>query len=395
MANGKYTILVVDPDPMARGLLAEGYLEGSGLYETITAGDGGEALTLAVDYMPDLVIMEMNLPGFSGKDLMVALLSQGIETPVITITEEGGEHMAIEAFRLGAKDYLVKPLREAEVYAVVERVLEEVTFKREREQMTQEIADANQALEQRLSEERTLFAIGKAVTSRSDLNELLNLIVEAGLYLTNAETCAVVQRDDQSGAMMLQAGKNLPPHLANQMGSAIGDDLASLVMTSGEPLLASGEGLRRFNPPHDSYSVIYVPMVVAQRAIGILWVGNRSQQEFVERQKELLTALADYAAIAVVNVRLFQMLDQRARRMEQVIAQLQEQQSAATSAAGGMELAQQMVDPLQSFRYDLSLLRSDQGVFNAQQEASLDVMDRKVGEMLQTLDTILNEDGDG
>ena len=111
MATRKDTILVVDSDPIMRGLLAEGILEGSGQYATLTAADGAEGLSVAGSEAPDLIVLELALPGLSGKDLMVALNSQGFDTPVIVTTQEGDEALAVEAFRLGAKDYLTKPFR--------------------------------------------------------------------------------------------------------------------------------------------------------------------------------------------------------------------------------------------------------------------------------------------
>jgi len=391
VARRKDNILVIDPDPTARNILAEGVLEASGQYTAMEAADGDEGMSVVVSHGPDLIIMELEMPGLSGKDLMVALNSQGIDTPVIVVTQEGKEALAVEAFRLGAKDYLTKPLREAEVISAVERALNEVRLRYERDELTNSLHTANEALEQRLAEETTLFAIGKSVTSKTNLEQLFDLIIDAALYLTHAEMGGMVLRDDASGAMVLRAGKNLPAHLNQLIGGPIGDDLAALVMTSGEPLLASGDGLRRFNPPHDAHSVIYVPLIVAEQAVGILWVGNKqSWAEFVDRQKELLSALADYAAIAVVNAKLFQVMQQRARRLEQVNEQLVSQQQGSTATV--LEYTETLRAPVEEIRHDLYLLRTSEQPLNPQNEASLDVLDRKLGELLGFLAEIARPD---
>jgi two-component system NtrC family sensor kinase len=380
-------ILVIDPDPTTRAELAEGVLEASGQFTAMTAADGAEGLSVAVSQAPDLIITELDLPGLSGKDLIVALNSQGFDAPIVVATQEGQEALAVEAFRLGAKDYLTKPFKEAEVIATVERALDEVRLRRERDELNRSLRNANRALEHRLIEERTLFAIGKSVTSMTNLEALFNLIIEAAIYLTNAQMSGVLLRDDRSGALLLRGGKNLPDQIMAYMGQPLGDDLASLVMTTGEGLVASGEGLKRFRVPHAAHSVIYVPLVVAEQAVGILWVGNQNvQTEFVEHQKQLLAALADYAAISVVNARLFQLMEQRARRLEATNVQLSEQE--ASSAELVVDFSRALRPSLEEIRNDLYLLRTNENQLHPQNAASLDVLDRKLGEMLDFLDEI-------
>ena len=72
---------------------------------------------------PDLIITNLNLPGLSGKDLLVALESGGINVPIIVIANKGQEADILQAFRLGANDFLVCPIRETEVINVVENTL--------------------------------------------------------------------------------------------------------------------------------------------------------------------------------------------------------------------------------------------------------------------------------
>lgn len=387
MTHRRETILVIEPDPGVRSTLAEGILEASGQYTTITAADGVEGMSMAVSHAPDLIIMEPDLPGMSGKDLMVALNSQGVDVPIIITTHQGGEALAVEAFRLGAKDYVTKPFREAEIISAIERALDEMRLRYERDQLTHNLQSVNLELEQRLEEERTLFAIGKYVTSMTNVEMVFNRIVEAATFLTGAEMSGVLLRDDRGDSLVLRAGENLPRHLADRMGQPVGDDLASLVMTSREPLLASGDGLKRFNPPHDAHSVIYVPLIVAEQPVGVLWVGNQSvDAEFVDRQKPLLSALADYAAISVVNARLFQVMEQRAHRLEQANEQFEDQQTSSSEQIA--ELTGTIRSPLEEIRHDLHLLRTNEHRLHPQNEASLDVLDRKIDEMLTYLDEV-------
>jgi len=124
-------ILVVDDDPDVLKLVAQQVLAPQG-YQVGTAADGNTALQLALKMSPDILIVSLNLPGLSGKDLLAALRSQGFESIIIATGPKGSEHDALQAFRLGAKDYLTKPLREAELVSSIDHALEEVRLRRER-----------------------------------------------------------------------------------------------------------------------------------------------------------------------------------------------------------------------------------------------------------------------
>jgi DNA-binding response OmpR family regulator len=60
---------------------------------------------------PDLIILDLVMPGLSGADFLVALNARGYSGPIIVEAKRGSEAMAIDCFRLGATDYLTKPLR--------------------------------------------------------------------------------------------------------------------------------------------------------------------------------------------------------------------------------------------------------------------------------------------
>jgi hypothetical protein len=93
----------------------------------------------------------------------------------------------VQAFRLGATDYLLWPLREAEVINVVERVLKQVHERRDRERLSRQLLQANQDLQQRVEELTTLGSIGKAVTSITDQSLLFDRILEGASKVTRAD----------------------------------------------------------------------------------------------------------------------------------------------------------------------------------------------------------------
>src|SRR5688572_1068490 len=131
MAPGEQ-ILIVENDPDIADLIGRQSLQPLG-YQVTVVGDVADALKHAVRTPPDLILANINLPGLSGKDLLAAMSSQSIKSPVIVIAEKGQEHDAIQAFRLGATDVIFWPLRDAEVVSIVERALRQTQEVRERQ----------------------------------------------------------------------------------------------------------------------------------------------------------------------------------------------------------------------------------------------------------------------
>lgn len=101
-------ILVIDDEANLRHTLTR-ILQRSG-YEVTTAEDGEEALRRLADNSFDLVLLDIRLPGLSGLDVLERIRKQDVRIPVILLTAHGSLQSALDAIRLGATDYLLKPV---------------------------------------------------------------------------------------------------------------------------------------------------------------------------------------------------------------------------------------------------------------------------------------------
>ena len=112
-------ILVVDDSPTERHVLAA-LLTGSG-YEVITAESGEEGIAKARSELPDLVLMDVVMPGLNGYQATRTLTRDPVtkDIPVIVCTSKGQETDRIWGLRQGARDYLVKPVNAPEVLAKI------------------------------------------------------------------------------------------------------------------------------------------------------------------------------------------------------------------------------------------------------------------------------------
>ncbi|MBP7691861.1 MAG: response regulator transcription factor [Anaerolineales bacterium] len=114
------TILVVDDEPQIVKVL-RGYLEQAG-FRVITAGDGPAALAQHKREQPDLVLLDLNLPGLDGLDVARRLRAVS-PVPIIMVTARVEESDRLVGLELGADDYVLKPFSPKEVVARVRAVL--------------------------------------------------------------------------------------------------------------------------------------------------------------------------------------------------------------------------------------------------------------------------------
>src|SRR5256885_13243001 len=108
MDQAKPRVLVVDDDPLTRSLLSIALQ--SQAFEVIPAGDAGAALEQVRSEAPEIVILDLRLPGLDGMEALRKFKEIAPELPVVILTGFGDVPSAVEAMRLGAYDFLPNPL---------------------------------------------------------------------------------------------------------------------------------------------------------------------------------------------------------------------------------------------------------------------------------------------
>jgi signal transduction histidine kinase len=311
-------ILIVESNPEISDLIGRQTLQPLGYHVDVISASA-DALQKVTQLTPDVIIADLNLPGLSGKDLLVALSSQGVDAPIIVIAPKGMEGDVIQAFRLGAADFLSWPVREAEVVSAVERLLKLVRSRGERESLARQLKQTNQELQRRVRELTTIFAIGKAVISTNDQQTLFDKIVEGGVFITESDTGWLLVREDRTKSFLLRAHRNLPKEFAARVDQPWDDGVSSLVALSGESLTMHGEPLKRFKIAKMGQAILVVPVKVKKEIIGLLVMARQNLQPFSTSQQALLEAVADYASISLVNARLFHALQERVISLQQKV----------------------------------------------------------------------------
>ena len=130
--HARGSVLVVDDEPTIREVVSA-YLRRAG-YETRVAMDGPAALAAVAERSPDLIVLDLMLPGVDGLEVMRRLRERpDRKSAIILLTAKGLESDRISGLRLGADDYVVKPFSPAELVARVDAVLRRVDTVGERE----------------------------------------------------------------------------------------------------------------------------------------------------------------------------------------------------------------------------------------------------------------------
>lgn len=207
MSTPKHTILAVDDEPHMRRLL-EISLRQAG-YRALSAGNGREALELIQQQQIDLVVSDLHMPGMNGLQLLEALRKQYERLPFIMVTAQGEIKTAVEAMKLGASDYILRPF-ELETLEIaiqkalaVNRIQLENAFFKEASQpaVTGLIGNSapmqslKQMIQQVAPERATAFIVGETGTGKELVAKALHDASPRKSQLFVAVNCAAIPVD--------------------------------------------------------------------------------------------------------------------------------------------------------------------------------------------------------
>ncbi len=309
-------ILVIDDSEHVSRMLAQTVLPELG-YRAAIALTGKSGLERLRARLPDLILLDLQLPDMNGLDFLRILTQEGIDVPVILMTAHGSEMIAVEAFRLGARNYLIKPFSDSEAREVIDQALRERRLQRERDRLFQ-------LLQQRVQELTVLTRVGKSVTALMDQRQLFDRIVEAAVYITQADEGILFQYVEQKHELIPLALRNVTVESPDRLRLPLADSLVGQVVRSGK-LLRLHRGMTdepiAITTTMVVQATLQVPLQVGDRIIGVLVVNNRrSSRAFSDSDQYLLAALADYAAIALENSRLYQAVQSSEARYRTIFA---------------------------------------------------------------------------
>ncbi|MEM7034127.1 MAG: GAF domain-containing protein [Chloroflexota bacterium] len=183
--------------------------------------------------------------------------------------------------------------------------------------------ETQKLLIRRVRELDALLEIGKTVTALFDVDAILRKVVNAAVRLTNAEAGMLLLVDPETDDLFLRAEQNIGESEAQNFKIRISDSISGQVVQSGKPITLNADDLNfKVKTGITVKALINVPLTSGNTVIGVLGVHNQDRSTiFNENHLRVVQALADWAAIAVTNARLYQQ-SQRGAKSQDLINEI-------------------------------------------------------------------------
>jgi len=296
MADQGERVLIVDDERFFREAIGE-VLEGAGIgWRAVATGE--EALSAAEDESLGAVVLDLHLPGMDGLEVLEQLRERRPELRVLILSASSDQELVLDALRLGACDYLGKPLHDEELVLAVRRALDGFTVAADWQRMQGALAslvDGICALSQEIAE-----------LSGDERDQRLHAgAAEAAAEVLRARKTSLMLVDDARESLHVVAavGRRVAPEAMDSV--SVGRGVAGAVLAEGRPVLVQDvEGEPRFEADSDTEpdryetgSFALAPLVAGGRAIGVLCATDREDERpFGEPDLALLRLLAHQVA---------------------------------------------------------------------------------------------------
>jgi CheY-like chemotaxis protein len=303
-----FTILIADDQPDNLTLLSR-YLKSEG-YNYILAMDGLETLEKVRNDLPDLVLLDINMPFKDGFAVLEEIRADPVteHIPVIILTAARLDPKEIQAgLNMGADDYVTKPFDKNELFARIRTKLR--------------VKQAEDAIRRRNRELNLLPEIGKELSARLNLEELSDLVLRRTVETLGAMVGHIILLNTAS-----PFHKEYHIHTSDIPGSDIKlpplNNLVEQIKLTRESILIQDTQNNlhwQSSMGEPARSVIIAPMFGRSSLIGLLVLVHEQSNYFNIEHQLLLQAIASQAAIAVENARLYSNLAQQQQKLSAVL----------------------------------------------------------------------------
>ncbi len=308
-------ILVVDDSPSFQGTLKD-LLTKKG-YQVTCASSGEEAVKIFRSTNFNLVLTDIILPVMSGLNLLKLIKESKPDIDVVIVSGNASGFTAIKALRLGAYDYIVKPIDDDVIlYNVVERSLERQTLTQQNRRLIDDLSEKNRALEEAITMMKTVNMACALIASSLDIGDILRILVESAVDQLKANKGYLLLLDKSGGTFSMKVCVGIDHNLAKSFTMRHDQGISGLVATSNKPLrfdmdvpatlthriLEEDTSGDLFTTP----GMLSVPLRLKDKVVGVVNISGRdSGKSFTNAEVEFLTTLANHAAIALDNAGAF------------------------------------------------------------------------------------------
>ncbi len=295
-------ILILDDDPSMCNMLTMAL---SPLYEIVVAYDGFQALDRLGEHRFSVAILDVSVPGLNGFEILEHIRDEQLDTEVVMLTANASLDSTIEALRLGACDYILKPSPMGIIHSTVAKAVEKYHLKT------------------RLA---AVHELSREIALSMDVGQVAQLILGVAKRELNFETCSLSLVDEErdelrqlttppSGEQISTSGRvqdqKLEQGHPSPSDGALSLDGEHRVVTAvacrGESIYVPDirQDARFMSVRATTRSELAVPLLVKGRVVGVLSVESAEPDAFSPDDARLLSTLASQASVAVENARLY------------------------------------------------------------------------------------------
>ena len=292
-------------------------------YEVQQVADPMALNALLQDQLPEALFIEQEIPEFDILALASGLLEEYPTLSIVLFSSEYSDAQAMKVLRSGFMDYVYPPLQKDRLLKVTRRAIQRHQ-NLEKWVRTQTRRDTK-SLRKRIDDLETLEKIGRSVTASLELDSVLKSVVDAAVELTGAEEGSLLLLEQASGELYMHAARNFREDFVRTFRMPVQDTLLGQVLSEAKPILLNEQTLHKIKTSLLVRAMMYAPILLHGQSIGILGVDNReSNATFSEYDLALITALADYAAIAINNARYYSESEIERKKLETILTRIKD-----------------------------------------------------------------------
>ncbi len=270
---------------------------------------------------PSLVVINETLDGESGLSISAILLDRFPTLPILLLTSNGNPRTYEQAMNHGLYGCLVPPLTSDMLVEKIQKSLARAV--RTGDWVRREVKRTTSSLEERVDALERLLNLGRDITSLLEISQVLQNVVTDAVTLTRAEEGCLLLLTDDRQELRPRAGRIFERVPSGLESLPVEGSMAGRVVDSGMPLVLNESSLKRVNTAFFVKALVYVPLRLKAGVIGVLGVFNSQRsQTFTEQHTRLLSVLADYAAIAIENARLYTISEAERQKFAMVFANI-------------------------------------------------------------------------
>lgn len=303
-----HRILVVDDAPPRREVVSRLLRERH--YEVLEAASCEEALELLARETVALVLTETELPAKSGLFLLKSVKEDHPDLEVVLITHNASSYNLLQALRLGAYDFIVRPVDTGEIlYNIVERAFSHMRLRQHNAALINDLEENNRAMRHSLKMMKALNQSIERLAATLDIEGLLRELLASATNEIQAQKGFLALFDRSTGELGLKAGEGIPADVCRRYAGKIPNGLTVAIAKRGKPVLVSNtlpDKMLSLAAPVErevllaECGLLAAPLRFKDRAVGIVVIsGQDSRPSFTEHDLEFLIQLSHHAALAL------------------------------------------------------------------------------------------------